>query len=322
MVMRKLFSAAPLAISIIMIIFISGCVQQGSPTEIHDQNISGEINQNQIWSGNIRVTGDITVKEWVTLTILPGTIIRVAAFSDDQSGGIDHPRDPPFPRDPDRIETRSTQITIRGILNATGMPNDRIVFTSDNQNPTTYDWDGLLIYHGRLEYATIEYARYNILQEYSDVVIVNNIIRNALECCLCIGHSKPISPQILNNDIYNCGHEGVDYAGGSAVIEGNRFHLENPEIQPDPSIGRGGIVVYENAYPTIDNNTFEGLFNALLFLGNHIHEREQGKNVIIRNNTIKNNDAGFNIDPSYPFADVVIEGNTFIDNKDNEAHTG
>ena len=291
------------------------------PVEIYNQNISGEIKQNQIWSRTIHVTGDIEVEEGVTLTILPGTIVEVTAFSDDQHSGIDHPHDPPFPKDPDRIETQSTKISVWGTLNAVGTPDNRILFTSDKKE-TTYDWDGLHISHGRLEYAIIEYARYNNFQEFSDVVVANNIFRNILECCICIGHSKPISPQILYNDIYNCGHEGIDSAGGSPLIKGNYFHRENPEIQPDPSMGGVGIVVYKNAYPIIEDNVFEKNSNAIIFIGAFMHEEEQGKEVIIRNNIIKNNDVGINIDPDYPFDAVIMENNQLINNKEDEAHTG
>lgn len=287
-------------------------------SKISNTSISGTIIRDQVWEGDIRVTGDVTVLKRATLTILPGTTITVAAMSDDQRGGNDHPNDPPFPLDPDRKETQSTLITINGTLHAVGTPDQRILFTSDSANPTTYDWDGLFISHGRLEYATVEYARYNSVQVSSDVTIAKSTIRNALECCLCIGHAKPISPQILNNDIYNCGHEGIDYAGGSGLIKGNTFHLENPEIQPDPSIGRGGIVVYENAYPVIEENTFERLANAVLFLPGPAHEKEAGKQPIVRKNIIRNNDVSVNVEPGFPSADIVLEDNQLIGNKKDD----
>ena len=299
-----------------------GALEPEVPVKIYNQNISGKIKQDQIWSGIIHVTGDVEVEEGVTLTILPGTVVEVAAFSDDQHGGIDHPHDPNFPKDPDRVETQSTKISVWGTLNAIGTPDNRIIFTSKSETPTTYDWDGLHISHGRLEYAIVEYARYNNFQESSDVIVANNIIRNILECCICIGHSKPISPQILNNDIYNCGHEGIDNAGGSPLIKGNYFHRENPEIQPDPSIGGVGIVVYKNAYPIIEDNVLKKHSNAIIFIGASMHEEEQGKEVIIRDNTIENNDVGINIDPDYPFDAVIMENNQLINNKEDEVHTG
>ncbi len=321
--MKRLIFIITLLVSIFIIILMVGYIQQEkSPVKIHNQNISGEIKQDQIWSGTIHVTGDIEVEEEVTLTILPGTVVEVTAFSDDQHSGIDQPHDPPFPKDPDRIETRSTKIIIRGTLNAIGTPSDKIIFTSDSKNPTTYDWDGLHISQGRLEYIIVEYARYNNIQESSDVIINNSIFRNILECCICIGHSEPVSPQIVNNDIYNCGHEGIDYAGGSALIKGNHFHRENPEIQPDPENGGVGLVVYINAYPTIEDNIFEKHSNAIIFIGNSLQKEEQGKKIIFKDNTIKNNNVGINIAPNYPLDVVVMENNQLIDNKKDKEYTG
>ncbi len=302
---------------LILLFFISGCAEKEPTTiEIHDQNISGEINQDQVWSGNIHVTGDIDVNPEVTLTILPGTVIEVA-LTDDQNKGSDEPiTDIYFPKDPPFYEKQKITITIHGILNAVGTPDNKIIFTSASENPTTYDWRGIDIFHGRLEYAIVEYGQGTIqIQHSSDVVIANSIIRNSLSCCICIGHSNQLSPQILNNDVYNCGHETIDYAGGSALIKGNYFHLENPEIQPDPPRGGNGIIVYKNAYPIIEDNVFEKLTNAITFLGTSKYPEEQGKKVIIRNNRIENNDIVFNINPNYEFDSVLTENNELINNK-------
>lgn len=307
-------------ILIIIVVFGGLFFYISVPQHIHDQSVSGMILTNQIWSGEIHVTGDVEVLPWSTLTILPGTVIKVAARSDDRHGGKDHPRDVNFPKDPDRTETQST--AIRGRLNALGTAGNRIIFTSDSENPTTYDWDGLFITQGKLEYVTVEYARYNSIQKSSDVVIANSIFRNSLECCICIGHSGPVSPQILNNDIYNCGHECIDYAGGSAVIRGNHFHAENPEIQPDPSIGRTGVSVYQNAYPVIENNTFEKLSSAVLLSGNPLNEPEEGKKAILRNNIIKNNRAGIDTAPGYPTEEVIMENNQLSDNERDMEYIG
>lgn len=285
------------------------------PKQVHNRDVSGVLARSQIWSGQVNVTGDITVLPWVTLTILPGTVVKVAALSDDQRRGFDHPRDSYFPKDPDRIETQSIQFIIRGTLNAIGTPDNKIIFTSDSKNPTTYDWDGLTIFHGKIEWAIVEYARYNNPMS-SDVVLANSIVRNSLECCIGVGHSKPVSPQILNNDIYNCGHEGMDIAGGSPLIKGNHFHLrENPEIQPDPPRGGNGIVIYKNAYPIIEGNIFEKNSTAIAFTSNFLHQAEEGKKVILRNNRIENNDIGISIGPDYPFDIVVMENNQLINNK-------
>ena len=285
---------------------------------------SGVLDKDETWSGTIHVTGDIDVLEGTTLTILPGTVIKVA-LTDDQHKGSDEPLtgDIYFPKDPPFYFKQKITITIHGILNAVGTPDNKIIFTSASENPTTYDWWGIDIFHGRLEYAIVEYGQGNIqLQHSSDVVISNNVIRNSLGCCVCIGHSNQVSPQILNNEIYNCGHEGIDLAGGSALIKGNYFHLENPEIQPDPLRGENGIIVYTNTYPIIEDNVFENLTNAITFLGNSKYPEESGEKVIIKNNRLEDNIIAFRINPGYPFEVVVRENNNLINNEKDEVYSG
>ena len=267
---------------------------------------SGVINKDEVWSGTIYVTGDINVVEGVTLTILPGTVIKIA-LTDDQHKGSDEPfTDINFPKDPPFYEKEKITIRIAGTLNAIGTSDKRIVFTSVSENPTTYDWTGIDIFHGRLEYAIVEYALGNVqLQQYSDVVVANSIIRHSLGCCIGVGHSKSISPQILNNEIYNCGHEGIDNAGGSALIKGNYFHLGDRSIQPEPARGGLGMVVYKNTYPVIEDNTFEDLTTAIFFHDNSKYPEEQEKKVTLRNNTMKNNVIDINMDPGYPTGVIV-----------------
>ncbi len=282
---------------------------------------SGVINEDEVWSGKIHVTGDIDVIEGVTLTILPGTIIKVALTDDQHKGSGEPQTDIYFPKDPPFYHNEKITITIHGTLNAVGTPDDMIVFTSVSENPTTYDWWGIDIFHGRLEYAIVEYGQGNVgIQQSSDVVIANNIIRNGLGCCIGIGHSNQVSPQILNNEIYNCGHEGIDYAGGSAVIKGNYFHLGDRSLQPDPPRGGLGIVVYKNTYPTIEDNVFERLTTAIYFHANSKYPEERGEKVIVKNNRIENNEVAFDIDPDYLFEVVVKENNRLINNGEDEKH--
>ena len=106
------------------------------------------------------------------------------------------------------------------------------------------------------------------------------------------------------------------------MIRGNHFHRENPEIQPDPSTGGVGIVVYKNAYPVIEDNVFEKNSDALIFLDGSLQKEEPGEKVIIKNNRIENNDIGINIAPGYSFNVIVMENNQLIGNKQDKAYTG
>ena len=80
--------------------------------------------------------------------------------------------------------------------------------------------------------------------------------------------------------------------------------------------------MYKNAYPTIEDNVFEKLTNAITFLGNSKYPEQPGKRVMIKNNRIENNDVAFRINPGYSFEAVVRENNELINNREDEVHAG
>jgi subtilisin family serine protease len=85
----------------------------------------GTITANTTWSDTVYVSGDVVVASGVTLTISPGTTVRIATDDNEHKG-----------KDTDRIEFR-----IAGALNATGTGASPIVFES--WTPTaTDDWVG------------------------------------------------------------------------------------------------------------------------------------------------------------------------------------
>ncbi|HEX6790873.1 MAG TPA: S8 family serine peptidase [Candidatus Krumholzibacteria bacterium] len=100
-------------------------------------------------SSTVYVSGDITVSEGATLTIQPGTVIKVAR-NDNEHTGIDT----------DRIE-----FNIEGHLIAQGTSSDPIVFDSWNSE-TTEDWVGFyfdsLSAGGTFNYCEIRHAEYGI----------------------------------------------------------------------------------------------------------------------------------------------------------------
>jgi len=153
------------SVIVLLIITISGCVCAGLEAETsRPQDYTGFtekygiIREDETWCGNILVTGDILVKESVTLTILPGTEILVKANNDKNNlfghyecGGIADfdmlkgtnnrwdnicgvHRTEPF-----RDEGNHISVIIRGTLKAVGEPNNRIVIKSDAQKPGIYD---------------------------------------------------------------------------------------------------------------------------------------------------------------------------------------
>ena len=112
---------------------------------------NGVMSANETWSGNIELTGDVTVPNNVTLTILPGT--RVACWDkyDGQAGGLH--------------TTRIELIINSGILSAVGTSNNPILFTSSPLYPPALagDWYGIRLKAATngvstLRYCTVEFA--------------------------------------------------------------------------------------------------------------------------------------------------------------------
>ncbi len=61
-----------------------------TPQSASANTTSGVMATNETWSGTVTLTGDVTVPNNVTLTILPGTRVECWDKTDDQAGGAEH----------------------------------------------------------------------------------------------------------------------------------------------------------------------------------------------------------------------------------------
>nr|WP_320192686.1 right-handed parallel beta-helix repeat-containing protein [uncultured Desulfobacter sp.] len=152
---------------------------------------SGDLTEDETWSGTVAITGDVTVPEGTTLTIEPGTTIKFAALGDDQSGGAD---------------TSRAELLVNGILNAIGTEGSPIIFTSDADNPAVGDWTGIRVENTgsdgglNLEYCKISYAG------------GNGIYVSATE-------SAQMDVNVSHCDIENVGNHGIYlYGNGSGTV--------------------------------------------------------------------------------------------------------
>lgn len=136
--------------------------------------ISGLIDGEETWSGEVFLTGDVTVIGGGKLTILPGTVVKAQPDTDDQQGGVD----------PERIEI----IVDGGELVASGTESEHITFTSGMEEaPITVTaegrWYGTRLIRGAL---TLRYCN------QSDGVIglsVEGAVPQAVENCAFTGNS-------------------------------------------------------------------------------------------------------------------------------------
>jgi len=216
--------------------------------QMHNQNISGEIKQSQIWSGNIYVTGDTWAVPEATITILPGTNVYIAAGRDDQnSGGAGDAAE--FGDPIETEEYSKTHIDIYARIVAKGLPNQKILFTSDAPEKTFADWACIGLREGStIDNAIVEYGGNcgldsTVCGKCKNVTISNSTIRHVLWGCVTLGGS---SATVINNEIYDCGHEGVDTqsGGGMPVIKNNVIKYS-----------ANGLMLNENSFPLVENNT-------------------------------------------------------------------
>ena len=240
------------------------------PQQVHSRDVSGISVRNQIWSGQINVIGDILVMPWATLTILPGTTVIVSANKDtnnlfgrgtcdgiknyDMLIGIkkeDNYNCGVHLNEPYRDEKHHISIFVLGTLKAVGTEENRIVFKSDSQNPTIYDWNHFVIRNGILSYANLE--NYRVIDTVGDVEISHNNLKNIGECGICANSDKA---KILFNIISYAGHELIDMHNSSPIIRQNN-------LGPNPQ--HAGIIV-DGGSPQIIANKIEECGTAIAFI--------------------------------------------------------
>ncbi len=236
-----------------------------STSEIKNVSRSGFYIGNQVWSENIKITGDTTILG--NLTVLPGTIVRFVV-GDDQKTGDEVAADGYNDLDPTRLfsytTTHSSLYVLRKII-AIGTKDVPITFTSASKIPTYADWEAI-IFSGNgsiLDHIIVEYSRngVNPIGRQPDSILRNSVVRHTLWGAVSSG-SSPI--QVLNNQLSDCGHEGVDIQRGTQIVRGNTIEdchagivvLGGSPVIEDNIIRNisDGIHVDAKATPIIKNN--------------------------------------------------------------------
>lgn len=237
--------------------------------KVYNTTISGIFDESQIWSGEILITGDTTIKK--DLTILPGTIVKFVVGDSEQQGN-EIAADGYNDLDPTRLSNYTkthSALTILGKLTAKGSPENKILFTSASENKKIADWEALNPFGDGsiVENSIIEYSRNGLSpgdKPMPNSIFRKNVIRYTFWGAISSGHS---SSQIYENEIYECGHEGIDVQGGQPKIENNLIYDCHT-----------GIVVL-NGNPTIKNNIIKNV-------GDGIHI-EKSASPILQNNSIE-----------------------------------
>ncbi len=274
--MNKKLLATSIVIIIILLLAFYFFKGNSLPKNVQDKIRSGFIG-NEIWSGTINVTGDLFVYPPATLTIKPGTTVYVSPTDNAPKFSIEVLPDGFNDIDPTRLKAYDeTHITINGKIIALGTKERPIIFTSAAENPKIADWSQLNLDEGsRLDYVIAEYLRTPSVNG-DGVEITNSIFRHIMWGGISLSDK---SPRIINNTIYDCGHEGIDVHGGEPYIANNFIYECNT-----------GIVVITDYLEVVPGHFFKGrsnptiVNNTLLDNGHGIYILNSGGTYI--NNTV------------------------------------
>jgi len=182
-----------------------------STTQKFNISISGRFIGNQVWSGDIYITGDVEILG--NLTVLPGTIIKFVV-GDDRREGDEVLPDGFNDKDPTRLKsyttTHSSLFVMRKLV-AKGTQTQPIIFTSAAQKPNLADWEAI-IFKGDgsiINNVIVEYTRngLNPIGKQPNSVIQNTISRHAMWGAISSANSNI---KIINNYLSDAGHEGID----------------------------------------------------------------------------------------------------------------
>ncbi|NJC89115.1 MAG: hypothetical protein FIB02_11400, partial [Desulfuromonas sp.] len=143
-------------------LLITGCAAARPPLELADAVIADR----QVWAGEVRIRGVVTVKKAGHLTILPGTRV---VFE-------------PLDRDGDGIG--DGELLIEGGLVARGTAEAPIVFTSGAAQPKAADWKFLYLdfaREGEIDHVISEYAYSGVQIHFCKATVTDSEFRHNVD---------------------------------------------------------------------------------------------------------------------------------------------
>ena len=201
-----------------LLVFLTACTTALPPAP-QRQELSGVISSDLTLRGEVLLTGDLLILPGRTLTLQPGTTVRVRK---SESTKID----------PEYLSS-STEILVRGRLQAAGTAGAPISFLPETPgNAGEVVWAGIIL--DRAAGSIISHAR----------------IEGAEQGILAIA----AAPQLLDNTIDNCRYGIVLQGPGSAAIYNNR--IEAGEGGLFVLAGAGGDIVGNRITGQVEEGLF------------------------------------------------------------------
>jgi len=185
------------------------------------------ITEDTTWSGTVILKGQNVVRRGVTLTILPGTVIKFAWIDEDGD------------------DIGDGELTVEGRIIAKGTKEERILFTSAKDSPAPKDWTFVQISVSKdslIENCIFEYAFSGLQIHYSTATIHKSLFRKNFEGI----RFSTTDILIEHNDIID-NYYGIrcEANGSRTTIRKNRFHNNENAFFPVRKTG-ASVKVYDN----------------------------------------------------------------------------
>jgi len=201
---------------------------------------SGTVTSNTTWKNDVWIVDNVTVANSATLTIDPGTKIKVS---------------------------NGKSLAINGKLIAKGTSTNRITFTSTSATPTPGIWQGIVCSGGgpdTLQYCTIKYATTGI--SFTNTAANSYMFNDSIKYSGYLGYGVWVSNTSTANtalNMYKCkimNNDGRALHVNCAKVKVSYCRFENNTLQSITSVvlnTNGGIVYIDSS--RIQNNNGTGI---------------------------------------------------------------
>jgi len=230
------------------------------------------LEKDTVWSGNILVDGDVYVPPGVTLTILPGTLVKFRRIGPESGRNMFSVESPYYPQ---------AEIIVRGRILAQGTPDAPVVFTSAELRPVPADWGAINLLGSRgnvISHARVMCAYNGVHAHGATAVIMDSeFTRNGVAISFkkefeykdVPWYGQEAELVIMNNLIYK-NKGGIGFRRATAYISYNEIR-DNKFFGIWPKEDCSGMVTYNEIFNN-RKNIFLYLLRGLTISYNNIHD--------------------------------------------------
>lgn len=173
--------------------------------------LAGVIVKDTVWQGEVRVTEDILVPEGVTLTIRPGTSIKVVSAESTKT-------------DPEYMSPL-TEVTIRGRLLVEGNEKSPVEFSGEERKPGS--WAGIVIDNGSvaMQSCRIKYAETAVYVLGGNALVKGTLLQDNHYGLVAQGERSDVTvkdSRITENDYGIFSLKGARVETRDVLVKGNR----------------------------------------------------------------------------------------------------